>query len=54
MKKPKYTKELAQQLHQLWDENEENGIAEMAALYVGCDMLGIPHEDAFDVLALEK
>lgn len=50
----KYTKELATRLRDLWDENEEAGSGEMASLYMGCDMLGIPHEDAFDVLALLK
>lgn len=47
-----YTVELANELNDLWCENEEAGMGEQAALGVACEMLGIPWEDAYDVLAL--
>lgn len=47
-----YTVELANELNDLWCDNEDAGMGEQAALAVACEMLGIPHEDAYDVLAL--
>ena len=47
---PKIKKSRAQELADLWDENEKI-MGEQAAYLVACDTLGIDPEDGYDLLA---
>lgn len=50
MRTNKNRRELARQLSELWQENEEE-MGEMAAYEVACEQLGIDSDDGWDLLA---
>ena len=44
-------KEIAQELSDLWSDNEED-MGEMAAYHVSCEQLGIDPDEGYEYLAL--
>lgn len=43
------TKVSAQEIHDLWNENEKT-MGEMAAFSVSCEMLGLTYEEGLDII----
>jgi hypothetical protein len=50
MSKKQMRLELARQLQEAWDDNEEH-MGEQAAYHVSCEQLGIDPDDGYELLA---